>query len=62
MNAVTEHLQELIDEADPDGHYMQPASEWVAAAQEDFEAEGFKVREVPWGAIAMRADELQQES
>ena len=61
MSAVTGHLQELIDDADPGGNYMQPASEWVAAAMEDFEAEGFTVREIPWGAIAVRAFELEEE-
>jgi hypothetical protein len=61
MTAVIEHLQELIDQAEPDGNYMQPRSEWVRAAEEDFEAEGFDVANVPWGAIAIRAHEMQED-
>lgn len=55
-----QHLRDLIAEADPEGHYMQPARAMVAAAEEDFEAAGFDVSELPWGAIAARAQELHE--
>jgi hypothetical protein len=57
-----EHLLELIaTETEPEDHYFQPSAEWVGDAEDEFEAAGFNAAEIPWGAIAVRAHELQEE-
>jgi hypothetical protein len=64
--SMKQHLRELIEEAGAPTNrvasYDQPPGDCVEQAEEEFEAAGFDVEAVPWGAIAMRGNELREES
>jgi hypothetical protein len=65
MQRSREHLVELIEEAKtpaPDVQWMQPPGIYVSEAEEDFGAAGFEPKDLPWGAIAMRAHEIKDEN
>jgi hypothetical protein len=59
-----EHLRELIEKAEaeslPDNAYSQPPRAEVKDAEEEFEWVRYDLDDVPWGAIAMRGNELRQ--